>query len=207
MSRRAISISGTAKPDALFSTVSSEKIIWVEVVPTSSPTLRRYQTRPVTSSRIRRTRKSSTSMGFVLQQGSSSVAFTICSALHHTDRGSTPACASVSRKVSSRRSRHKAVFQVPHGDGVGTAADSAALASSAYFFDATWALQVITEAAEWRSAAHGERGTAAQTMRHGVAQPQPCLGEGNARHGRRLMHLQPHVLPPRIGAGRRQRRC
>ena len=39
----------------------------------------------------------------------------------------------------------------------------------------------------------------AQTMRHGVAQPQPCLHEGNARHGRRLMHFQPHVLPPRIG--------
>ena len=39
----------------------------------------------------------------------------------------------------------------------------------------------------------------AQTMRHGVAQPQPCLGKGNARHGRRLMHFQPHVLPPRIG--------
>ena len=39
----------------------------------------------------------------------------------------------------------------------------------------------------------------AQAVGHGVAQPQPRLGKGNARHGRRLMHLQPHVLPPRIG--------
>ena len=50
----------------------------------------------------------------------------------------------------------------------------------------------------------------AQTMRHGVAQPQPRLGKGNARHGRRLMHFQPHVLPPRVGgreSGKRAAEC
>ena len=36
-----MSMSGTAKEDARFSTVSRETTSWVEVVPTSSPTLSR----------------------------------------------------------------------------------------------------------------------------------------------------------------------
>jgi hypothetical protein len=41
-----ISISGTQKADALFSMVSSDRIIWVEVVPTSNPTERNTSATP-----------------------------------------------------------------------------------------------------------------------------------------------------------------
>ena len=110
-----------------------------------SPRSAAVQARPVTSSRIRRIKKSSAFMGLVLQQGSANDASTMAFILCHTSWGLTPASESVAGSFSSRRSRISPFFRFRTATVSALPPMPADLASAAYFAPATWALQDTTD--------------------------------------------------------------